>query len=164
MPPLHAFLKDDGWIQLIGLPLHPLLFLQLIADGTGRMRVRQLRLDATGTPEPVHSTDLREIPISRIEAIFTAQRGLLAPGDTFTFALTEDESEFRLPPGSPPDGLTDEFLRDVARAYAAALQRGERPNVALAAQTEVPLKTAQSWVYTARQRGIMPRGSRGRPG
>ena len=77
---------------------------------------------------------------------------------------SKEEAEFRLPPGGPPNGLTDDFLQDVAKAYAAAVARRERPNVALAKQTGAPVKSVQRWVYTARQRGIMPRGSRGRPG
>jgi hypothetical protein len=77
---------------------------------------------------------------------------------------SKEEAEFRLPSGSPPNGLTDVFLQDVAKAYAAAVARRERPNVALAKQTGAPVKTVQRWVYTARQRGFMPRGSRGRPG
>lgn len=78
--------------------------------------------------------------------------------------LRNGDDDFCLSSGPPVDGLTDEFLQDVARAYAAAVARGERPNVAIAAQTGYPRKSVQRWVYTARQRGIMPRGSRGRPG
>lgn len=77
--------------------------------------------------------------------------------------LRESDREFRLSAG-PTEGLTDDFLRDVARAYTAAVLRGERPNVAIAAQTGYPLKTVQRWVYTARLRRIMPRGQQGRTG
>lgn len=77
--------------------------------------------------------------------------------------VREVESDFRLTSG-PADGLTDAFLNDVRRAYAAALARGERPNVSIAEQTGAPLKTVQRWVWIARQRGIMPRGRRGVPG
>jgi hypothetical protein len=63
----------------------------------------------------------------------------------------------------PTDGLTDDFLRDVARACAAAVGRGERPNVAISKQVGYPLKTVQRWVFTARQRGIMPPAPRGAP-
>jgi hypothetical protein len=77
------------------------------------------------------------------------------------------ETTFRLTSG-PVDGLTDAFLADVARAYASAVARGERPNAAirdqLGGEEKVPLKTVQRWVYTARQRGIMPRGTKGAPG
>lgn len=74
-----------------------------------------------------------------------------------------DDRDYMLMSG-PTDGLTDEFLRNVARAYAAAVARGERPNKAIAEQTGYDIKSAQRWVYTARQRGIMPRGRQGRVG
>jgi hypothetical protein len=74
------------------------------------------------------------------------------------------DRDFRLRSGPGDDGLTDEFLADVARAYRAAVARGERPNVAIHEQTGYPLRTVQRWVYTARLKGIMPRGRRGRIG
>ncbi|HZC73346.1 MAG TPA: hypothetical protein VE442_21805 [Jatrophihabitans sp.] len=77
---------------------------------------------------------------------------------------TAQDREFRLSRAGPEHGLTDDFLRDVARAYHASLARGERPNASMAQQTGYPLRTVQRWVYTARQRGIMPRGRRGRAG
>ncbi|PZG54325.1 hypothetical protein C1I98_04385 [Spongiactinospora gelatinilytica] len=84
------------------------------------------------------------------------------PGDGWK-SLRSEERDYRLPCG-PKDGVTDEFLRKVARAYNAAILRGERPNVAIAEQTGYQIKSAQRWVYTARQRGIMPRGRKGRAG
>jgi hypothetical protein len=77
--------------------------------------------------------------------------------------VREADVSFRLTSG-PTEGLTDEFLHDVARAYAAAVARGEPPNVAIHEQTGYPVKTAQRWVYTARLRGIMPRGRKGAAG
>jgi hypothetical protein len=73
------------------------------------------------------------------------------------------DSEYRLTE-RPDNGLTDDFLQQVARAYTAAMLRGERPNLAISQQLGYPLKTVQRWVYTARQRGIMPRGSKGKAG
>jgi hypothetical protein len=64
----------------------------------------------------------------------------------------------------PQDGLTDDFLRHVARNYAAAVRRGDAPALALAAQADVPAQTVRRWVYLARQRGIMPPGRQGRAG
>ena len=64
----------------------------------------------------------------------------------------------------PADGLTDEFLARVARAYSAAVARGESPNRTIADDVGAPVKTVQRWVYTARQRGIMPAGRRGAVG
>jgi hypothetical protein len=77
-------------------------------------------------------------------------RGTSVAPDT-TFQLTQ----------GPTEGITDEFLRDVARAYGAALARGERPNVAIAAQIETSVKNVERWVGKARDRGIMPQGRKG---
>jgi len=77
--------------------------------------------------------------------------------------VVSEDRDYRLSAG-PVDGLTDDFLRDVARAYAAAAARGEPPNVAIARQTGYSTKSVQRWVYTARLRGIMPRGRKGRVG
>lgn len=76
----------------------------------------------------------------------------------------EPDREFRLTSGPGSDGLSDDFLRGVARAYAAARTRGEKPNVSIAEQASYPVKSVQRWVYLARQRGIMPRGQRGKVG
>lgn len=81
--------------------------------------------------------------------------------------IRSEDREFRLTEG-PKEGLTDEFLTSVARAYRAALARGERPNASIrdqlgGPQNGVSLKTVQRWVYTARQRKIMdPAGRRGK--
>ncbi|TDD26535.1 hypothetical protein E1218_13040 [Kribbella turkmenica] len=53
----------------------------------------------------------------------------------------------------PSDGLTPQFLQDVAAAYTSAVARGERPNVALAEQTGFAPRTVQRWVYLARKAG-----------
>ena len=64
-------------------------------------------------------------------------------------------NETRLTPASPADGLTDEFLGQVAAAYRAAVARGERPNKALAEQSGYPPRTAERWVYLARKKGLL---------
>lgn len=65
----------------------------------------------------------------------------------------------------PADGrLTDDFLRQVARSYDAALSRGARPAIALADEADVPAQTIRRWVYLARKRGIMPPGRQGKAG
>jgi hypothetical protein len=165
-----------GWVavdEIIGLPGR--LYVRL-RESDGRLRAYEVYLDASPGSEPIERADLRDIPLSNIEAVVNSeakqlldQIDLPAP-DLSTlashFAATAprfDDAEFRLQRG-PTDGLTDSFLRDVARAYAAAVARGERPNLSMAEQVGYPLKSVQRWVYTARQRGIMPRGSKGRPG
>jgi hypothetical protein len=75
--------------------------------------------------------------------------------------LRHADSDFRLSPEDwPTDGLTDDFLSQLKRAYLAALSRKEHPNASIKEQLggdpmKVSLKTVQRWVYTARQRGIM---------
>lgn len=67
------------------------------------------------------------------------------------------------PPLHAPNGgrLTNEFLDQVARAYRAAVRRGEWPAPAIAAQAGVSVHAARKWIYTARKRGIMESGRQG---
>ncbi len=75
-----------------------------------------------------------------------------------------DSDVLRLePPG--PEGLTDNFLDQVRRAYYAAIGSGTRPLVpALAKSAGVSPRTIERWVYEARRRGVMPPGQRGARG
>jgi hypothetical protein len=73
----------------------------------------------------------------------------------------EPDKDFRMSQLTAKTDLTDEFLEDVARAYSAALARGERPNVSLAEQTGRPARTVERWVSKARDREIMPPARRG---
>lgn len=219
---VRASFGNAGWVGVDGLGLPGPLYVRARQDRTGRLRVRELYLDASANENaPITGNDLRQLPLSRVEALINAYSdavlgrahsvgpdlSTLATYYATSFANYERQIEernwvvlnfanqfdpeivdrlpefervqpktrewrdvrsadldFRLPSSGPADGLTDEFLQDVARAYAAAVARGERPNVAMARQTGYPLKSVQRWVYTARQRGIMPRGSKGRPG
>lgn len=71
-----------------------------------------------------------------------------------------------VPALSRPDGpLTEEFLHRVATAYTALVAQGERaPAPRLAEQAGASVHAVRKWIYTARQRGIMPPGRRGRAG
>ncbi|MCW2736099.1 hypothetical protein [Nocardioides sp.] len=75
-------------------------------------------------------------------------------------------TELVLPPlrlQAPEAGLTDGFLSDVGKAYDAAIARGLPPAVTIADLAGVTKKTAQSWIYKARKRGLMlPAKSKGR--
>lgn len=84
--------------------------------------------------------------------------------------VRQSDKDFRLESG-PTSGLTDDFMRDLARAYLAAIERGERPNRAICDQLKgdqqhdaYPLRTVQRWVYDARKRGFLPPGVKGRVG
>lgn len=75
------------------------------------------------------------------------------------------ETAFRLDKTSRGDGpLSDDFLRLVAAAYYAALARGERPNKTLAKDASYAVRTVETWVRTARDRGIMPKARKGAAG
>jgi hypothetical protein len=71
-----------------------------------------------------------------------------------------------LPSIEPPAGhrMTDDFLHTVARAYALAALKGLAPAPAIAEKAGVSRRAVHKWVYTARKRGIMPPGTRGRVG
>jgi hypothetical protein len=235
---------NGGWIAVDGVDLPGPLYLRM-TEREGRLRISEFYLDASRGPDGIDARDLRELPLSWIEAFINAdpdpvksRMGSASP-DLSTLAsyyttsfgssarqvaegnwvvtsfvsqmlpagatravlrrhelLTDEdaekaleadatlpramhverqspskgwqgvrtsEREFRLKSG-PTAGLTDDFLREVARAYMGAMAREERPNVAIAEQTGYPIKTVQRWVYTARQRGIMPRGKKGSAG
>jgi len=65
---------------------------------------------------------------------------------------------------TPPEGLTDEFLREVARAYEIAVSRGEHPAPAIASTSGVSVSTVRKWVFIARKRQIMSAGQQGKVG
>ena len=236
---------NGGWVGVDGLDLPGPLYVRVRAVD-GRLRIVELYIDASDGADAIDARDLRELPLSQVEAFINAfaedvtMRADLISPDLSTLAsyyatafgrtaqqvaegnwvvssfaaqqvrafgadravlrgdqlLTEDdataalaadpglgrvmwvaraerakgwrgvrssEREFRMTAG-PVDGLTDAFLHDLARAYRAAVARGERPNVAIAEQTRYPVKSVQRWVYTARQRGVMPRGQKGKTG
>lgn len=84
--------------------------------------------------------------------------------------------DYRLDSG-PGRVLDDDFMRRLARAYRAAVARGESPNVAIAQSLGYPvardkdgkprqqgLRTVQSWVYEARKRGYLPPARKGAAG
>lgn len=65
---------------------------------------------------------------------------------------------------TPPEGLTDDFLRQVAEAYEIAVNRSEHPAPAIATVAGVSVSAVRKWVYTARKRGLMGPGQQGRVG
>jgi hypothetical protein len=75
---------------------------------------------------------------------------------------SEDEGqEYRLTEGPGADGLSDAFLERVAKAYRAAVARGDRPNREIAASSGHGIRTVESWVAKARTRNILSKGRKG---
>jgi hypothetical protein len=134
----------------------------------GKEGVRELYLVAEGDRE-ITPTMLRRFPLRRLLTKATARWDLRKSGaekpaeidleeqaeSLFPWPpIKADDPGFRVmlqPPG--PDGISDEFLQQVARAYRDALRFGERPNVALAKQSGCPKRTIERYVYLARKVG-----------
>jgi hypothetical protein len=174
------------------------LYLRLAPDERGRWSTREVYLQ--GEWRGVVAGDLRELPLSRIEAsvdIDRLARRATEAGPALSvlashFSVGSFGSQrhdwvrdsFEVQAGARPvkverrpktptrptiqrlsrpfDGITEDFLRHVAVAYARAVEDGLSPAIELAAQADVPVRTVHRWVYIARQRGVMPPAARGR--
>lgn len=64
------------------------------------------------------------------------------------------------PDGSDPDG----FAERVAAAYIQYALVSRAPAVEIAAEADVPVATARSWIREARRRGKLPAGRKGKAG
>ena len=139
-------------------------------------RVVELVLAADRGRE-ITAAQLRRLPLSRLTAMIGARADLLlvgwdAPDPDIVEQLDEAfpkrrprkpavDTEARLQ--RPVGGRLDEdFLRQVAAAYTAAVARGDKPNQVLAQQVEHDsTRTVERWVYLARKQGLLPKA---RPG
>lgn len=67
---------------------------------------------------------------------------------------------------TPPAGsrITREFLETVVTAYRLAILKGLHPAPTIAELAHVSPKTVRKWVAKARERGVLPRGRKGRVG
>lgn len=74
------------------------------------------------------------------------------------------DAAFRLTSGPSGGRLDEDFMRDLARAYRAAIARGESPNKAIARDSGYERRTVESWVYRARRRGFLPPARKGAAG
>lgn len=151
------------------------LYLRLRPGERGRWHVSELYFDGQG--RPLTGAMLRRVPLAQIEAFVQEDRDDLAAlveGDrrpavdlsALAARNVPRSGTAPAPPEPPPplsrpvDGITDDFLRQVARAYSFAAREG-RPAPTLAEQAGVPVQTVRRWIYQARKRGIIPPG---RPG
>ena len=63
----------------------------------------------------------------------------------------------------PMNGLSHDFLEQIARAYSYALSIGQPPSPYIRNRLSgYSIHTVRGWVRVARQRGIMPPGKPGR--
>lgn len=162
---------NGGWVRVEDIGLPGTLYVRM-AWG----KVSELYFDA-GDRE-ITAAHLRNLPLGKIAAVANQRPDLLlgmsrTPGGDDISERAEQlvarkrrvaiDTTARLSP--PTAGLTDEFLEQVARAYRAAVARGERPNKSLAEQVgDGGGRTVERWVYLARKRGFLPPGRPGRAG
>jgi hypothetical protein len=120
----------------------------------GRLCVTAVQMELEPPATLTHAVLLR-LPIGQIESILNQY------GNEMREAQEARDTDFRLTRG--PDGwrLTDDFLRDVARAYRAAVARGEWPNASIAQQVKAEPRTVEGWVRRARAAKYLPPGRRG---
>lgn len=145
-----------------------------IAEFPGEVNVRVVdgkvvEIYLNGRGHEITPKQLRELPLLRmrsatmvrpeIQAIMAAEtakwpdRDVAAEMDRAYGGSTQWFRDKAVTLKPPADGLTQEFLQDVAAAYRTAVARGERPNKALAEQTGYTARTVQRWVYLARKAG-----------
>lgn len=70
--------------------------------------------------------------------------------------IPRDELEPMTLDYDPGASLSDDFLQSVARVYSWSVRERRPPAKEIAAQAGVSQRTAQSWIYKARKRGLMP--------
>jgi hypothetical protein len=170
-PGIFLDVGDGGWVRARFTPrdLPEQTVYIRFAPAAGRWRAIELRLD-----DPSQDI-LRAIPLSRIEhAVNASERGEAVAGQVvFGLAVAHENP-------SPPDlgahfknerrritspvklerpatrRLTDDFYRDVARAYTVAVARGRNPRKALAEASATPADTVARWIRETRRRGYLP--------
>ena len=148
-----------------------------------------VRLDGKGDVTELHwapgrglkAADLRRLPLGRLVAMATPrpdlQLAMIRSGDDWPDPkiLPALEKAFPKPRKreapdtqarltAPTEGLTPEFLRQVAAAYVAALHRDEKPIRALTEQAGVSPRSVERWVYLARKGGYLAPTRRGSVG
>lgn len=137
------------------------LYFRLSNDG----RVTELFID--GGDHEITPAQLRRLPLARLKAQAKTRTDLWLGMSTLNGAPDpgiREQVERAFPDSGrhrpvrvklkpPLDGLTDDFLKQVGKAYQSAVAHGEKPNIALAEQTGHPRRTVERWVYLARKGG-----------
>lgn len=115
-------------------------------------------------------SDVTPPSLDSLDAFFEATEelemlGASLPSDMLVGEAVDGLPAPRIPRLHSSDGrLTDDFLQDVADVYRWATATKRSPAPAIAEIAEVPVRTAQRWVYEARKRDILPPARTGRAG
>lgn len=122
-------------------------------------------------------SDLRQIPLGRIQAALTAPHRLdwirTASGSPSALRNLQEAAGWTPEPVSETDRLRPRLTRpdrsdppafygQVALAYRDYIAHGTRPAIAIADEASVPVATARRWINHARELGLLEKGQRGR--
>ena len=159
-----------GWVAPHGTP-------------QGTIYVRFAQFDGSWRPielfrMPLTAEHVRGLPLYRIELAVNASEPVSAAlaaridepvpqlGSPEFYDLWTGYGHMREPPIAllRPAGrrLTDDWYEQVAHAYRLATARGLKPRTAIANAAGVSTDVAGRWVYEARKRGFLAKGSPGR--
>lgn len=127
----------------------------------------------------VTSSDLRALPLARLEADDPAHRHLgrlrarhaqqpdlaeiqarLRSSRSIAAPVPEQREPLGRPDGRDPEG----FYSRVATAYRSAAAESSRPAVLLADENGVPVETVRRWIQEARRRSLLGPARKGRAG
>jgi hypothetical protein len=168
----------------------PLIYLRVAKDASGQPGVREAVMISE---EPINAASWRHVPfdLARMFATPTSSKTsgptataiaevLGTPGPSLAASLEAlfEDSE---PPSTlvdrggassgslsvlkpPAEGLTEEFLADLAEAYRELVVAKRAPAPAIAEQTGRPVGTVHRWIGEARKRGHLPPAQRGKAG
>jgi hypothetical protein len=162
---------DGGWVQAQFTPRNlpeQTVYVRFTPEGD-RWRAIELWLE-----DPTQEL-LRSLPLSRIEhALNASERGEAVAG-RIVFGLSvghgnptpddlpahfKDKQRRIVQPVKlkrpPTRRLSDDFYKDVGRAYTAAVEAGHNPRKALAEASATPADTVARWITAARRRGYLP--------
>ncbi len=187
------FPTDADWCEWHQDPPLPAgVLVRVGRAASGRLILTGLRVDGTPTAELLRSIPVGRIEaaanaqLTIVDDVAVAVAAVRAPGRAPQVSESGWETAdpglaVRRPGGprvgTPPAaalpsaeivagqrGRSDEFYRDIARAYADRAQASTRPAAELAEVGGVPASTAHRWIKEARRRGFLPPGRPGKSG
>jgi hypothetical protein len=166
---------NAGWVRAVTLTAagRAVTYLRLQPDHDGTLRVTEMYVNENVTVDRI-----KRVSVATIEAMINnedreyVERRLNLPAPKLDAVLdmfgpigpapdiADLEPAIDYAPGAP---MTPKFLAQVGAAYAFKLANGERhPAKAIASDLKINVRTVQTWIYNARKRGIMPKGTRGK--
>ncbi|WP_157472240.1 hypothetical protein [Frankia sp. EAN1pec] len=194
MAPSEGQPGNGGWVRINDPRLPGWLYVRFEPDDRGRLRPRDLFLEGADEPitaRHLRSVPLEDAEAwangMRGQDSVAGRLPIVAPdlrGYAATFATTYGKPVSaptkKAPPRPPipdaptveraplrrPEGraLPDAFLEEVAGAYSALAQNGQKPAPVIAAEAEVPVTTVHRWIKEARRRGLLAPARRGATG